>query len=379
MSVSNETAARADHEIVPVDLGDRAYNILIGDGLIADAGAEIAARFPGARVAIITDEAVARFHLGRLTAGLDAAGIDHTTISIPPGEGSKSFATYQGLTGEILAAKLERGDIIVALGGGVVGDLSGFVAATVRRGMQFVQVPTTLLAQVDSSVGGKTGINTDYGKNLVGAFYQPGLVIADTASLETLDPRHVRAGYAEVVKYGLIDDPAFFDWLDKERSAVFAGGAARVHAIATSCRAKARVVAADEREGGMRALLNLGHTFGHALEAATGFGERLVHGEGVAIGMALAFYFSARAGLCPLEDAERVEAHLSAAGLPTRISHIEGERLSTDTLMAHIAQDKKVSRGALTFILARGIGKSFIARDVPADSVREFLEEKRNR
>lgn len=369
----------ANRDVVKVDLGDRGYDILIGDGLIAEAGPEIKKRFPGARAMIITDETVAGVHLAGVAAGLSAAGIDHAVVTVPPGEATKCFSVYQDLVDKLLAARLERGDLVIALGGGVVGDLAGFVAGTVRRGMNFIQIPTTLLAQVDSSVGGKTGINTAHGKNLVGVFHQPGLVVADTATLETLAPRDFRAGYGEVVKYGLIDDAAFFDWLDRERPAVFAGGAARVAAIAASCRAKARVVAADEREGGVRALLNLGHTFGHALEAATGFGDRLLHGEGVAIGMVQAFRFSAASGLCPPDDAARVEAHLAAAGLPTRIADIPGDKLATETLMDHIAQDKKVARGTLTFILARGIGRSFIATDVAPDDIRSFLQTEQNR
>ncbi len=368
-----------DNDVVKVDLGDRGYDILIGDGLIAEAGPAISKRFSGARAMIVTDETVAGLHLANLTASLSSAGINHTVLTVPPGEASKNFRTYQDLVDKVLAAKLERGDLIVALGGGVVGDLAGFVAGTVRRGMAFVQVPTTLLAQVDSSVGGKTGINTGHGKNLVGVFHQPGLVVADTATLQTLTARDFRAGYGEVVKYGLIDDAEFFDWLDRERDAVFAGGAARVAAIAASCRAKARVVAADERESGVRALLNLGHTFGHALEAATGLGDRLVHGEGVAIGMAQAFRFSAAKGLCPRGDAERVEAHLAAAGLPTKIADIQGERPTTETLMTHIAQDKKVARGTLTFILARGIGQCFIAADVAPHDISAFFESEQHR
>ena len=363
----------AAEDTVTVALGERAYDILIGDGQIQGAGAAIAARLPGARAVIITDETVAGLHLPALRDSLAAAGIDNEVLTVAPGEASKSFAVYQDLVGHVLETRLERGDMVIALGGGVVGDLAGFVAATVRRGMKFVQVPTTLLAQVDSSVGGKTGINAPQGKNLVGAFYQPALVVADTASLSTLPPRQFASGYAEVVKYGLIDDPKFFGWLERDREAVFAGGQARISAIATSCKAKARVVAADEREGGVRALLNLGHTFGHALEGATGFSDRLFHGEGVAIGMCQAFRFSARMGLCPPGDAERVEAHLKAAGLPTRISDIPGEVLAVERLMALIAQDKKVTRGTLTFVLAHGIGKSFIARDIAADDISSFL------
>ncbi|MBB4304905.1 3-dehydroquinate synthase [Rhodobium orientis] len=363
----------AAEDTVTVALGERAYDILIGDGLIHGAGAEIAARLPGARAVVVTDETVAGLHLAALRESLAGAGIENEVLTVAAGEASKSFSVYQDLVGHVLEARLERGDVVVALGGGVVGDLAGFVAATVRRGMKFVQVPTTLLAQVDSSVGGKTGINAPQGKNLVGAFYQPALVVADTASLSTLPPRQFASGYAEVVKYGLIDDPKFFGWLERDREAVFAGGQARVSAIATSCKAKARVVAADEREGGVRALLNLGHTFGHALEGATGFSDRLFHGEGVAIGMCQAFRFSARMGLCPPADAERVESHLKAAGLPTRIADIPGDVLAVERLMNLIAQDKKVTRGTLTFVLARGIGKSFIARDIAADDISAFL------
>ena len=337
----------ATSDVVHVALGDRAYDILIGNSLIEEAGAQIAARFADARAMIVTDVTVAGLHLPALQESLTAADIEHSTEIVEPGEISKSFSTYQELVDKVLAARLERGDMMIALGGGVVGDLTGFVAATVRRGMNFIQVPTTLLSQVDSSVGGKTGINSDYGKNLIGAFHQPGLVLADTASLETLPIRDFRAGYAELVKYGLIDDAAFFDWLDTELKAVFAGGGARVSAIANACRAKARVVAADEREGGIRALLNLGHTFGHALEAATGFGPRLVHGEAVAIGMAQAFRYSVANNLCAKADADRVEAHLTAAGLPSKIADIAGDDLPTDALMDHIAQDKKVTRGTL--------------------------------
>ncbi len=361
-------------EIVEIDLGERSYDIVIGADLIAQAGEIIHARFPGARVAVVTDEIVAALHLCTLTKALENADVEHTVFTLPPGEGTKSFEIYQTLTDDILAGRFERGDIVMALGGGVIGDLSGFVAGTVRRGMNFVQVPTTLLAQVDSSVGGKTGINTRHGKNLLGVFHQPRLVLADIDALATLPPRHFRAGYAELLKYGLIDDPAFFDWLEEHRENVFARRPECAVAIAASCRAKARVVAADEREMGSRALLNLGHTFGHAFEAAAGFGDQLVHGEGVALGMAQAFRFSARLGLCPEADVVRLEAHLRAAGLPWRIADLNGGRPTTDILMHHIAQDKKVRRGALTFILARGIGKSFVANDIDPADVRTFLE-----
>ncbi len=361
---------------VEVVLGTRTYDILIGPGLVARAGAEIAARLPGVRAAIITDANVAASHLGPLEESLRQTGIASTSIILPPGEKTKSFEFLEEAVSGVLAARLERGDVVIALGGGVIGDLSGFVAGIVRRGMNFVQMPTSLLAQVDSSVGGKTGINTTHGKNLVGVFHQPRLVLADTDVLDTLPEREFRAGYAEVAKYGLIDRPDFFAWLEANWREVFEGGAARAHAIATSCQAKADVVARDEFETGDRALLNLGHTFGHALEAATGYDSaRLVHGEGVAIGMALAHRFSARLNLASPDDAERVEAHLRQVGLPWRMSDIPGDLPDAERLLGYIAQDKKVSRGALTFILTHGIGKSFVARDVPASAVLSFLAE----
>lgn len=367
----------ADIVTVPVSLGERSYDILIGKGLIERAGEEIARRLKDVRVAIVTDENVASAHLERLTAAFERAGIQSTPIIVAPGEKSKSFATLEMVTNAVLAARLERGDAVVAFGGGVVGDLAGFVSGIVRRGMNFIQIPTSLLAQVDSSVGGKTGINTEHGKNLVGVFYQPQLVLADTEILDTLSEREFRAGYAEVAKYGLMDRPEFFAWLEQNWQDVFAGGPARTEAIAQSCRAKAAVVARDERESGDRALLNLGHTFGHALETATGYDStRLVHGEAVAIGMALAHRFSVKMNLCAIEDAERVETHLKAVGLPARLSDVPGGLPSAEKLMDYIAQDKKVERGALTFILTRGIGQSFIAKDVPSSSVLEFLKER---
>lgn len=360
---------------VAVGLGERSYDILIGPGLLARAGSLIAERLPRARVAIVTDENVAPLHLATLEESLRAAGVASTSITLPAGEKTKSFDSLQSVVDAVLAARLERGDAVIALGGGVIGDLTGFAAGIVRRGMNFVQLPTSLLAQVDSSVGGKTGINTGRGKNLVGVFHQPRLVLADTDTLDTLSPREFRAGYAEVAKYGLIDQPDFFAWLEQNWQAVFAGGPERVRAIAVSCQAKADVVARDEFETGDRALLNLGHTFGHALEAATAYdGTRLVHGEGVAIGMALAHRFSARLNLASPDDAVRVEAHLKAVGLPTRVQDIPGDRPNAAQLFEFITQDKKVSRGALTFILTRGIGQSFVARDVPASEVVTFLE-----
>ena len=358
-----------------VGLGARSYDIVIGEHLLECAGARIAALAPGANCAIVTDAHVAALHLPALEASLAAAGIRSTAIIVPPGEASKSYAQFERVCDAVIAAKLERRDLVVALGGGVIGDLAGFAAASVRRGMAFVQIPTSLLAQVDSSVGGKTGINSPHGKNLIGAFHQPALVLADMTCLDTLPIREFRAGYAEVAKYGLIDDAEFFAWLESNWREVFAGGAARQEAIRKSCAAKAAVVERDEFETGDRALLNLGHTFGHAFERLTHYDSaRLVHGEGVAVGMACAFRFSVRRGLCTGQDAGRVEAHLRTVGLPTRISDIAGA-FTCDHILEAMFQDKKVERGALTFILARGIGQSFIAKNVPADEVRAFLNE----
>ncbi|MER9688129.1 MULTISPECIES: 3-dehydroquinate synthase [unclassified Mesorhizobium] len=361
---------------VEVGLGERAYDILIGPGLLARAGAEISRRLPGTRAAVVTDDNVAAAHLDALKAGLETRGIQPAVITLPAGEKTKSFGHLEEVVDGVLAAKLERGDVVIALGGGVIGDLTGFAAGIVRRGMNFVQIPTSLLAQVDSSVGGKTGINSPRGKNLLGVFHQPKLVLADTEVLDTLPIREFRAGYAELAKYGLIDRPAFFAWLEANWEKVFAGGPERAEAIAEACRAKADVVARDEFETGDRALLNLGHTFGHALEGATQYdGARLVHGEGVAIGMALAHRFSARLNLASPDDAARVEAHLRAVGLPWRMADIPGELPDAEALLGFITQDKKVSRGALTFILTRGVGQAFIAKDVPASEVLSFLRE----
>ena len=358
---------------VEVALGGRAYDIVIGRGLLASLGKRVAALRPGARAAIVTDETVAEHHLRVAEASLNEAGITTSRVLVAAGEASKSYPVFERVCEELIEARIERSDLVVALGGGVIGDLAGFAASAVRRGLDFVQVPTTLLAQVDSSVGGKTGINSRHGKNLIGAFHQPILVVADTALLDTLPVRIMRAGYAEVAKYGLIGDADFFAWLENNWRDVFAGGPAREHAIAVSCRMKAQIVARDERETGDRALLNLGHTFGHALEAAAGFSDRLYHGEAISIGMVLAFAFSARRGLCSQADSERMIRHLSAVGLPTRISDIPGAKPGSELLLDLIAQDKKVRRGRLTFILARGIGQSFIAPDVEVADVREFL------
>jgi 3-dehydroquinate synthase len=366
---------------VKVALGERSYDIVIGRALLSSLGERIAALRPGARAAIVTDETVARHHLAACAAALGSAKIVAPVTTVEPGESSKSWATFERVCEALIEARVERGDVVVALGGGVIGDLAGFSAAVVRRGLDYVQVPTTLLAQVDSSVGGKTAIDSPQGKNLIGAFYQPILVVADTALLDTLSERDFRAGYAEVAKYGLINDAAFFAWLEANWKEVFAGGDAvgsfaREHAIAVSCRAKALTVARDERETGERALLNLGHTFGHAFEAAAGFSERLLHGEAVSLGMTCAFEFSAQRGLLPPADAERVARHLAAVGLPTHLSEIAGGLPEVDRLMELIAQDKKVRRGKLTFILARGIGQAFIASDIDAAEVRAFLVEK---
>jgi 3-dehydroquinate synthase len=363
-------------QTVTVELGTRAYDIVIGRDLIAGAGDRIARTLPGARLAIVSDETVAAHHLAALQDSLEAAGIGFVSILLPPGEASKRFEVYETVCDRVLEARLERGDAVLALGGGVVGDLAGFVAASVRRGMPFVQMPTSLLAQVDSSVGGKTGINVRHGKNLIGAFHQPALVLVDTAALDTLSPREFRAGYAEVIKYGLLGDATFFAWLEASHAAIFAGGPEREEAIAASCRAKARVVVADEFEAGERALLNLGHTFGHALEAVVAYdGSRLVHGEGVAIGMRLAFDFSRRLGLCAAEDCARVKAHLAAVGLPTHIGDIPGQMPPAETFLDIMAQDKKVSRGALTFVLVRGIGEAYVERGVDPSVLRDFLDE----
>jgi 3-dehydroquinate synthase len=365
---------------VPVALGSRAYDIAIGRGLLAELGRRIAALKPGASAAIVTDETVAARHLQAAEAALAAAGIRAVPIVVPAGEASKSWDRLEEVCDRLLDARIERNDVVVALGGGVVGDLSGFAAAILRRGLDVVQVPTTLLAQVDSSVGGKTAINSRHGKNLVGAFHQPILVIADTTLLDTLPAREFRAGYAELAKFGLLGDAGFFAWLEANWQDVFAGGGssgsfAREHAIAVACRGKAGIVARDERETGERALLNLGHTFGHAFEAAAGFSDRLLHGEAVALGIVCAFEFSTRLGLLPTNDAGRVAHHLAAVGLPTRLSDVPALRTTADALMKLIAQDKKVQRGKLNFILVRGIGQAFVARDVDPAQVREFLEQ----
>jgi 3-dehydroquinate synthase len=370
----------SDSVIVDVALGDRTYDIVIGRDVLQSLGRRVAALRPGARTAIVTDRTVAKHWLAQTEASLSEAGVASSRIVVDEGEGSKTYAGLAQVSEALIAARIERNDLVIALGGGVVGDLAGFAAAILRRGVDFVQVPTSLLAQVDSSVGGKTGINSPQGKNLLGAFHQPVLVVADTAVLDTLSPRQFRSGYAEVAKYGVLGDEAFFAWLEANHTDIFKGGTAREHAIATSCRAKAAIVARDERENGERALLNLGHTFGHALEAATGFSDRLFHGEGVAVGMVLAAEFSARLGMIPESSAARVEHHLAEVGLPTHLQDIAGftqEGLAdADALMALMAQDKKVKRGRLTFILLEAVGRAVIANDVEPSRVREFLAER---
>jgi 3-dehydroquinate synthase len=360
-----------------VELGERAYDIHVGGGLIARAGALTKPVLRQPRVVVVTDEHVAPHYLQPLVRSLAGAGIESDEIVLPPGEHTKDFAHLQQLLDRLLALKIERRTALIALGGGVIGDLVGFAAAVALRGIDFIQVPTTLLAQVDSSVGGKTAIDTRHGKNLVGAFHQPRLVIADIDTLTTLPPRELRAGYAEVAKYGLINDADFFAWLDGGAGHKLIAGdaAARRRAVLACCANKAQVVAGDERETeGERALLNLGHTFGHALEAEIGFADALLHGEAVAIGIVMAFALSARLGLCPPGDAERVRRHYAAVGLRTDPSQVAGVRWHADTLIAHMASDKKVENGKVTFILARGIGKAFVAKDVVIDDVRPIIE-----
>ena len=365
-------------EKVHIDLKERTYDILIGHNLLEQSARILVSMFPGARYGVITDSNLEKTQWPRLKQSLEQAGLDYELIVIEAGESSKSMEQLHHCVDSILNARLERSDIILAFGGGVIGDLAGFAAAITRRGMRFVQIPTSLLAQVDSAVGGKTGINSRLGKNLIGAFHQPQLVIADLDVYETLPPRQFVSGYAELVKYGLIDDAAFFFWLEENLEEILDGGSARAQAIARACAAKARFVIADEQESGIRALLNLGHTFGHALETATNYSDRLLHGEGVAIGMVLAHQFSARKGLCSSQDGVRVRRHLERAGLPTGLSNIPGTRASTGELMHNIAQDKKVKRGRLNFILTRGIGQAYIAQDINTKEIVAFLEEIRS-
>ncbi len=363
-------------QVVHVDLDERSYDVQIGPGLIDQAGDWVAPLLARPRVAVLTDETVADLHLDALRDGLAGAGIDMVSLALPAGESTKSWPQFTRAVEWLLEQKIERNDIVVAFGGGVIGDLAGFAASVLRRGVRFVQIPTSLLAQVDSSVGGKTGINAPAGKNLIGAFHQPSLVLADTAVLGTLTARDFLAGYGEVVKYGLLGDADFFDWLEKQGPALAAGDmAARVEAVTRSVQMKADIVSRDETEQGDRALLNLGHTFCHALEAATGYCDRLLHGEGVAIGCALAFELSSRLGLCSQEDPSRVRAHLKAMGMKTDLADIPGELPSAQALVELMGQDKKVVDGQLRFILARGIGEAFVTGDVPPSAVVEVLED----
>jgi 3-dehydroquinate synthase len=362
------------HEHLRVDLAERSYDILVGDDLLNQAGRYMAPVLRQKRVLIVTDDTVAGLHLATLERALTDAGLTFEAVVLPPGEPTKDFGHLGALCEHLLKLGVERGSTLVALGGGVIGDITGFAAAILLRGIDLVQIPTTLLAQVDSSVGGKTGINTPQGKNLVGSFYQPRLVLADTGALSTLPRRQVLAGYAEVAKYGMIGDAAFFAWLEGHGNAVIDGDlAARRHAVYTSCAAKAAIVGADEREGGVRALLNLGHTFGHALEAETGYGDELLHGEAVAIGMVMAFDLSVRLGLCPAEDAARVRRHLAAVGLPTGLDTDSGRLWNPASLLAHMRRDKKVKDGRVTFVLARGIGQAFVSDQVDVAAVDAML------
>lgn len=371
-----QDALSAEARIVSLGLGARSYDIVIGGGLLARSGALISKRLGAAKCAIVTDENVAGRHLDTLLGGLGTECPHAGTITLKPGEATKSFSELVPLCERLLELGVERGDVVIAFGGGVVGDLAGFAASILRRGVSLVQIPTSLLAQVDSSVGGKTGINTPQGKNLIGTFHQPRLVITDTDVLMSLPERQFRAGYAEVIKYGLLGDLDFFNWLEKSWREIFAGGPARAQAIETSCRAKAAIVAEDERESGNRALLNLGHTFGHALEAYAGYSDRLLHGEAISIGMALAFEFSNELDLCAGQDTQRAIAHLKAAGLPAEIGQIPGGAPDADALLALMAQDKKVQAGVPAFILVRGIGEAYVERRMDMEKLQDFLTRK---
>lgn len=361
---------------VHVALETRSYDILIGGGLLADAGGHIAPLLALRHAILISDENVAPLYAGRVEKSLKENAIACDTIILPAGEQSKSFAQFEELVERILGGRAERGTVLLALGGGVIGDLAGFAASSLLRGIDFIQLPTTLLAQIDSSVGGKTGINSRHGKNLIGSFYQPRLVLADTAALDSLPKRELAAGYGEMVKYGLIDDAEFFTWLDANGKRVLSGDeAARRHAIAVCCRAKARIVSADELESGPRALLNLGHTFAHAFEAESGYGDSLLHGEAVSLGMVLAFHLSARLGLCDPSESAHVAAHLAAHGLPTHGAQLPPAARRTDALLAHMSRDKKIKDGRLHLILARGIGRAFITADVAPGEISDLLDE----
>jgi 3-dehydroquinate synthase len=362
-------------ELVHVALGARGYDILVGDDLLSEAGDHIAPLLGLPRIILISDENVAPLYLDRVVESLARHSIDCDSIVLAPGEGSKSFTSFEALLERILAGRVERGTTLLALGGGVIGDLAGFAASVLLRGIDVIQLPTSLLAQIDSSVGGKTGINSRHGKNLIGSFHQPRLVLADTSALDTLPPRELAAGYAEMVKYGLIDDPEFFVWLEENGSRIMSGDiAARRQAIAHCCRAKARIVSEDEQENGRRALLNLGHTFAHAFEAECGFGDALLHGEAVSIGMVLAFRMSHRLGLCGEADVVRVSAHLAAHGLPTEAAQLPPTARRREALLQHMSRDKKIKDGRLHLILARGIGGAFVAGDVEPQDIALTLD-----
>ena len=365
-------------EVLTVGLATRAYDIVIGEGVLENAGKYLRNLLKRDRVVVIADEVAWAAQGARLRAGLSAYGVAAETIALPSGEATKSISRLEWLLGQLVGLEVDRSDLIVAFGGGVTGDIAGFAAAILKRGCRFVQVPTTLLAQVDSSVGGKTAVNLAQGKNLVGAFHQPVLVLSDVGALETLPPREIRAGYAEIVKYGALGDADFFAWLEANGAGLLDGDrTARAHAVKVSCATKAAIVERDERETGERALLNLGHTFGHALEARLGYSDALLHGEAVAAGMGLAFDYSANEGLCPAEDAERLKRHLRAAGLPASIKDIPAlADASADDLVALMRHDKKVSAGRMTLILARRIGEAFIAEGVSEASLQKFLAAK---
>ncbi|MGY9000306.1 MAG: 3-dehydroquinate synthase [Rhodospirillales bacterium] len=363
------------YETLKVLLAERSYDIHIGRQLLSNAGALIKPVIRGSRIIIVTDENVAPLYLAPLISSFEAAGIKADSIILPAGEKTKSFVHFENLINQILSKKIDRKVALIALGGGVIGDLTGYVASSVLRGIDFVQIPTTLLSQVDSSVGGKTGINTAHGKNLIGAFYQPRLVLADINTLDSLPKREILAGYAEIVKYGLINDLDFFTWLEESGSQLCAGDKYhRGKAVLISCKSKAKIVMEDETEQDIRALLNLGHTFGHALEAETGFSNKLIHGESVGLGICMAFDLSTKLGLCSNIDTARIRAHFASVGLPTSPLDITGVKWSTDILLDHMLSDKKVEAGNVTFILAKGIGKCFVARDINLDDVRQVIE-----
>lgn len=360
-------------DLVRVELGERSYEIKVGERLIAEAGKHIAPLLKQKNVIIVTDENVAKFYLHRLTNALEEQKISYRCAIVKPGEGTKSLSAFGELMETLLEYRPERSTPLIALGGGVVGDLTGFAASILLRGVDFIQIPTTLLAQVDSSVGGKTGINSQWGKNLIGSFHQPRLVLADVGTLSTLPKRELLAGYAETLKYGLIRDTEFFAWLEQNGAKLLGGdNALRSEAIIKSCKAKAAIVAQDEKESGVRALLNFGHTFGHALEAETGYGDTLLHGEAVAIGMILALQVSVAMKLCPKDDLERTLSHYQACGLPASPAAVQA-KWDVDRLVDHFTRDKKASGGKATFILSRGIGKAFVTQEVDMGIIRDTL------